>query len=68
MKLAVAGRDDLDTLEKMVRDKFSAVPTRTEGRPLTGPNGVRVTFDDSPYDANMRGVSSNKNRAATIRT
>jgi len=57
MKLAVAGREDLDTLEKMVREKFSAVPVRTQGKPETGPDGVRITFEDSPYDQNMRGVS-----------
>jgi insulysin len=57
MKLAVAGRDDLDTLERMVREKFDRVPVRTEGRPPTGPDGVRVTFDDYAYGPDMRGVS-----------
>lgn len=56
MKLAIAGREDLDTLERMVREKFDAVPVRTEGAPETGPEGVRVTFEDHPYGADQRGV------------
>ncbi|KLT45842.1 hypothetical protein CC85DRAFT_239827 [Cutaneotrichosporon oleaginosum] len=56
MKLAVAGREDLDTLEKMVRERFNRVPVRTEGAPPTGPNGVRVTFEDHPYGPEQRGV------------
>lgn len=57
MKLVVAGREDLDTLEKYVRERFDKVPVRTEGRDPTGPNGVRVTFEDHPYAADQRGVS-----------
>lgn len=57
MKLAVAGREDLDTLERMVRERFDRVPIRTEGAPPTGPNGVRVTFEDHPYGPEQRGVS-----------
>ena len=57
MKLAVAGREDLDTLEKWVRERFDKVPVRTEGRPLTGPEGVYVSFPDHPFGPEQRGVS-----------
>lgn len=57
MKLAVIGKDDVDTLEKMVREKFEAVPVRTENSPAVGPNGQRVVFDDSPTDPARAGVS-----------
>ncbi|KAL1412548.1 metalloprotease [Vanrija albida] len=56
MKLAVAGRDDLDTLERLVRERFANVPIRTEGKPLTGRDGVRVTFDEHPYGPEQQGV------------
>ncbi|GMK56588.1 hypothetical protein CspeluHIS016_0304280 [Cutaneotrichosporon spelunceum] len=56
MKLAVAGREDLDTLERMVRERFDRVPVRTEGAPATGPDGVRVTFEDHPYGPEERGT------------
>ncbi|BEI82680.1 hypothetical protein CcaverHIS002_0305480 [Cutaneotrichosporon cavernicola] len=56
MKLAVAGREDLDTLERMVRERFDRVPVRTEGAPATGPDGVRVTFEDHPYGPEERGL------------
>lgn len=57
MKLAIAGREDLDTLERMVRERFDSVPVRTEGAPETGVDGVRVTFEDHPYGPDRRGVS-----------
>ncbi|WWC73601.1 uncharacterized protein I206_107573 [Kwoniella pini CBS 10737] len=49
MKLAVVGKEPIETLEKWVKDRFEKVPIRTEGKPPTGPDGVRLTFEDSPY-------------------
>lgn len=57
MKLAVVGKDDVDTLERLVREKFEAVPVRTENSPAVGPNGQRVVFEDSPTDPARAGVS-----------
>lgn len=57
MKLAVVGKDDLETLEKWARDKFAKVPIRTEGAPEVGPNGVRVVFEDQPIGEERMGVS-----------
>jgi insulysin len=57
MKLAVVGKDDVETLERLVREKFEAVPVRTESSPAVGPNGQRVVFEDSPTDPNRAGVS-----------
>ena len=48
MKLAVVGMEDLDTLEKWVRERFEQVPVKSEGAALVGPEGVRVAFEDSP--------------------
>ncbi|KAL7425090.1 metalloprotease [Cryptotrichosporon argae] len=48
MRLAVAGRDDLDTLEAWVREFFDRVPVRSDGRPPVGPQGVRIAFEDHP--------------------
>lgn len=42
MKLAVIGREDLDTLEKWVQDKFTDVPNFNTQKP---------TFDGAPYTA-----------------
>ncbi|OXG84088.1 insulysin [Cryptococcus neoformans Gb118] len=55
MKLAVAGKEDVDTLEKWVREKFENVPVRTEGKPEVGRDGVRVVFDESPYGKEQLG-------------
>ncbi|KAK8849760.1 hypothetical protein IAR55_005095 [Kwoniella newhampshirensis] len=49
MKLAVVGKEDVETLEKWVKERFESVPVRTEGKPEVGPDGVRVVFEDSPY-------------------
>ena len=48
MKLAVLGREDLDTLETWVRQFFSAVPNR-DLQPLQG-----VAPDDDPFDAGWK--------------
>lgn len=57
MKLTVIGKDGVDKLEQLVRERFEAVPVRTEGAPAVGPNGQRVVFEDSPTDPNRAGVS-----------
>ena len=57
MKLAVVGREDVETLEKWVKERFEKVPVRTEGLPPTGVDGVRVTFDESPMGPEQMGVS-----------
>lgn len=57
MKLVVVGKNDVDTLEKWVRDRFEAVPIRTEGAPAVGPEGQRVVFEDTPTDPARMGVS-----------
>ncbi|WVQ84725.1 hypothetical protein IAT38_006882 [Cryptococcus sp. DSM 104549] len=55
MKLCVAGKEDVGTLEKWVRERFVGVPVRTEGRPEVGPDGVRVAHEDSPYGPEQLG-------------
>jgi insulysin len=57
MKLTVIGKDGVDKLEQWVRERFEAVPVRTDGAPAVGPNGQRVVFEDSPTDPNRAGVS-----------
>lgn len=57
MKLVVIGKDSIETLEKWVKEKFEAVPIRTEGAPAVGPNGQRVVFEDSPTNPDRMGVS-----------
>ncbi|ORY34641.1 putative A-factor processing enzyme [Naematelia encephala] len=48
MKLAVIGKEDLDTLERWVRERFEKVPVKTEGREAVGSDGVRLAIVDSP--------------------
>ncbi|KAJ1492676.1 Metalloenzyme, LuxS/M16 peptidase-like protein, partial [Baffinella frigidus] len=48
MKLSVLGREDLDTLEALVRQHFSAVPNRNL-EPLAGSSA-----DDDPFDAGWK--------------
>ena len=57
MKLSVIGKEDLETLEKMVQERFEAVPVKTEGRPQVGVNGVRVAFEDHPIGPEHSRVS-----------
>lgn len=38
MRLCVVGRESLDELETLVRDRFSTVPTAHRGRPVVGPS------------------------------
>lgn len=57
MKLAVTGKEDVDVLERWVRDRFERVPVTSEGAPATGPEGVRITFDESPMGPEQMGVS-----------
>ena len=57
MKLSVVGKEDLETLEKWVRDRFERVPVRSEGAPEVGPEGVRVVFEDHPLGTEQTGVS-----------
>ncbi|WVQ84726.1 hypothetical protein IAT38_006883 [Cryptococcus sp. DSM 104549] len=55
MKLCVAGKEDVETLEKWVRERFEQVPVRTEGRPEVGLDGVRLAYEDSPYGPEQLG-------------
>lgn len=48
MKLAVVGKEDLDTLEQWVKARFESVPVRSEGLEPVGEEGVRIAFLDSP--------------------
>ena len=57
MKLSVVGKEDLDTLEKWIRERFERVPVRSEGAPEVGPEGVRVVFEDQPLGEEQNGVS-----------
>mmetsp|Transcript_39276 Transcript_39276/g.92615 ORF Transcript_39276/g.92615 Transcript_39276/m.92615 type:complete len:1005 (-) Transcript_39276:62-3076(-) len=50
MKLAVLGREDLDTQEKWVREFFAAVPNN-KLEPLAG-----VSATDDPFDEGWKGV------------
>ncbi|TYJ55081.1 hypothetical protein B9479_004218 [Cryptococcus floricola] len=49
MKLVVAGKEDVETLAKWVKEKFADIPVRTEGKPEVGRDGQRVVFEDSPF-------------------
>ncbi|WVQ66403.1 uncharacterized protein L199_004583 [Kwoniella botswanensis] len=55
MKLAVVGKEPIEVLEKWVKEKFQKVPIRTEGKPPTGKDGVRLTFEESPYGEEQVG-------------
>ncbi|WWC92904.1 uncharacterized protein L201_007866 [Kwoniella dendrophila CBS 6074] len=55
MKLAVVGKEPVEVLEKWVKDRFEKVPIRTEGQSETGSNGVRITFEDSPFGEEQLG-------------
>lgn len=66
MKLVVIGKDSIETLEKWVKEKFEAVPIRTEGAPAVGPNGQRVVFEDSPTNPDRMGVSQLLERSGLV--
>ncbi|RXK37995.1 insulysin [Tremella mesenterica] len=55
MKLAIAGKDDVETLEKWVREYFERVPVRSKGWPEVGPEGVRIVFEDHPLGPEQWG-------------
>nr|XP_019043437.1 insulysin [Kwoniella bestiolae CBS 10118]OCF22367.1 insulysin [Kwoniella bestiolae CBS 10118] len=55
MKLAVVGKEPIEVLEKWVKEKFQKVPIRTEGKSETGPEGVRLTFEESPFGEEQVG-------------
>jgi insulysin len=57
MKLAVVGKEDLDTLEKWVKERFEAVPVRSEKAPAVGAEGVRIAFEESPIGPDQQTVS-----------
>lgn len=57
MKLALVGKEDVETLEKWVRERFESVPVRSEGLPDVGPEGVRIAFEESPFGVAQMGVS-----------
>jgi hypothetical protein len=57
MKLAVNGKEDVETLEKWVRERFERVEVRSEGSPPVGVEGVRIAFDESPMGPEQMGVS-----------
>ncbi|WOO81667.1 Putative zinc protease [Vanrija pseudolonga] len=54
IKLVVAGREDVDTLQAWVEELFGPAQVVTEGMPPTGPNGVYRTYG-SPFGANEVG-------------
>ena len=56
MKLAVVGKESLDTLEKWVTDRFEAVPIRSEGLKNVGNEGVRIAFEENPIGPNEMGI------------
>ena len=58
MKLVVAGKEDLDTLEKWVRQRFEVVPIRSEGLEPVGVEGVRIAFPESPIGLEQMQVST----------
>ena len=68
MKLVVIGKDSIETLEKWVKDKFEAVPIRTEGAPAVGPKGQRVVFEESPTNPERMGVSLSFTRQRVMLT
>jgi insulysin len=51
MKLVVLGREDLDTLESWVRERFEAVPVRTEGEP-------GLVYSERVLEQEQMGVSA----------
>ncbi|WRT69793.1 uncharacterized protein IL334_006784 [Kwoniella shivajii] len=55
MKLAIVGKEDVETLEKWVKERFEKVPIRTEGKSDTGSDGVRITFEESPFGEEQVG-------------
>jgi insulysin len=57
MKLAVTGKEDVDVLEKWVRERFERVRVTSEGAPPVGTEGVRIAFDESPMGPEQMGVS-----------
>ena len=57
MKLAVTGKEDVEVLEKMVRERFEKVPVTSDGAPAVGVEGVRIAFDESPMGPEQMGVS-----------
>lgn len=68
MKLVVIGKDSIETLEKWVKEKFEAVPVRTEGAPAVGPKGQRVVFEESPTNPDRMGVSLSFTRQSVMLT
>lgn len=56
MKLAVVGKEDLDTLEQWVKSRFEQVPVRSEGLAPVGEEGVRIAFLDSPIGPDQMQV------------
>ena len=49
MKLVVVGKQDVDTLERWVRERFESVPVKIgEDRELVGPDGLRTVFPENP--------------------
>lgn len=57
MKLAVVGKQDLNTLEKWVREKFERLPVRTEGLEEVGKEGVRIAFLENPIGPKQMQVN-----------
>lgn len=51
MKLVVLGKESLDTLEGWVRERFEAVPVRTEGEP-------RLVYSERVLEEAQMGVSA----------
>jgi insulysin len=57
MKLVVVGKEDLDTLEGWVKDRFEKVPIRTANvTQEVGIEGVRIAWPENPVGAEQMGV------------
>ena len=67
MKLAVAGKEDVDTLERWIKERFERVPVRTEGFPPVGTEGLRIAFEDNPIGPSQQAVRHPHSRELTCR-
>lgn len=56
MKLVVAGKEDLYTLEAWVRQRFEQIPVRSDETVPVGEEGVRIAFTESPVGPKEMGV------------
>ncbi|WVO12724.1 hypothetical protein L204_100332 [Cryptococcus depauperatus] len=55
MKLSLIGKQDVETLEKWVKERLGDLPVRTAGKPQLGNDAVNITFDENPMSENQIG-------------